>query len=266
MSLAIKFGDPQREDTVSGVLFFDAVTNYNRSKSGKVTEHPLESGALITDHFISDNPKIEIKGVFSHVDFSPTPSILDVGGDPVLNQNNPPSASYINSGGLVERFLPSSVNQFLTLGDSSVVIDRSSRTNFNREIEELMYQLINGVRWVEERGRWELNTTTATLYEVERNTATNPIGDLVLTSFKVDEDAESGDALFFSMELDQVMFVTKQDAQAPNVNSSTEDGRKQTNTSNKGNIGEGTEMPTATDEVRTVDDAWGRATRPWGSQ
>ena len=235
MTLAIKFGDTQREDSISGVLFFDAVTEFSKTYSGNTTEHPIESGALITDHFISDNPVFEIKGVFSHVDFSPTPSIITIDGEPPLNQNPAPFQSYINGGNsLLERFLPTSVNQFLTLGSGSVVMDNFSRNNFNRDIEELVYQLVNGVRWNSERDRWELNTTTATLYEVEGNTATNPRGDLVLTNFKVNEDADSGDAMIFSMTLVQVMFVTSQDAEAPKVNTGNADGRKQTSTKDKG--------------------------------
>lgn len=239
MTLAIKFGDSQKEGSISGVLFFDAVTEFSRIKSGKVTEHPIESGALITDHFISDNPTYEIKGIFSHVDFSPTPSMTLVDGDLAINQNHPPSPSYIDGGSVVDRFLPTSVGQFLSLGVRGVHIDSSPRTNFNREIEDLVYQLVNGVRWSNERGRWELNTTTAVLYEVENNTAINPIGDLVLTSFKVDEDADSGEALVVSMQLVQVMFVTSQDAEAPKVNTKTSDGRKQTSTKDKGSQGKG---------------------------
>ena len=95
MSLALKFGDLQAGGSdIKGIIYFDAVTVYTKDYSGKVTSHPIEAGASISDHFVSDNPKFKISGVLSHVDWSPVPEKISGGAldGEVTNLNIEPEA------------------------------------------------------------------------------------------------------------------------------------------------------------------------------
>lgn len=238
MSIAVKFGDSSDEGAISGVLYFDVVTNYNRTKSGKVTEHPIEAGGLVSDHFISDNQVYEVSGAFSHIDLSSVPERLLIDGEHAMNANPSPSQTTVGSMGALgslSSFIPDVVGQFLMNNSSEVSVDRAQRVDYSHEIEEFVSDLINGISWNSEKERWENNMTTSTLYMVEGGVPVNPIDDLVLVRFQVKEDADSGDALMVDMEFHKVMFVTHQDADAPKPAKSTSDGRKQTSTKDKGN-------------------------------
>src|SRR5690606_29729368 len=112
MSLAIKFGDSTDQTSLSGAIYFDVVTQYNKNLGGRVTEHPIEAGASITDHYIFKNPVYSISGVISHIDFSPIASLLDLDGDPVMNNQTPPQPLVVNDlGAGLERFIPGVVGQ-----------------------------------------------------------------------------------------------------------------------------------------------------------
>ena len=238
MSLAIKFGDSSQEGSLFGVLYFDVVTNYNKTKSGKVTEHPIEAGGLVSDHYISDNPVYEVSGAFSHIDLSTVPQTLMIDGEFAMNANLAPSPTTIggaNGLGGLRGLIPDVVGQFLLNGNNEVFVDRAQRVNYSNDIEEFISDLMNGISWNSEKERWENNMTTATLYDVEGVSAINPIGDLVLVSFKINEDADTGDAMMVDFVFHQVMFVTHQDAEAPKPKKNTSDGRKQTSTKDKGN-------------------------------
>lgn len=262
MSLAIKFGDPTDPSSVSGAVYFDAVTDFKKDWSGRVTEHPIEAGASITDHFVSNNPKIKIKGVISHVDFSSIPQTLSLDGEPVLNSNARPDAVQVgNLGSVLRNVVPASISQFLPNISPNVIVDGKSRTNHKDSIELMMREMLNGLYFNQERQRWENRMTTTILYEIIGGSAANPIQDLVVTSFDVDETVETGSALFVDMTLEQVRFVTLEKAEAPKAQRGSATARATASTKNKGNanstpvdLSSPTRSPTAMDKVRDAHD------------
>lgn len=236
MSLAIKFGDSTDPNSVSGVLYVDAVTKYDKTYGGKVTEHPIEAGASISDHYISSNPKFKITGVFSSVDFSSIPSQLSLDGERVSNSNFAPSAISVSDvGSKLLKYIPDVISQFMGGTGSSILSDSSSRKNYKMDIEMMMEKILTGLYYNENRKKWENRMTITTLFEMEGNIPTNSITDLVITSFSVSEDSDSGDALFFDMSLEQVKFVTLEKAEAPKAAKKSSTARSTADAKNKGN-------------------------------
>lgn len=235
MSLAIKFGDTNDPFSLAGALYFDAVTAFDRDYSGRVTEHPLEAGAMITDHFVSNNAKYKIAGVFSGVDFSNIPSTVTIDGQPLMNANPAPSAVQVQDGNnsLLRTFTPAVLEQFFGQMMPTVTMDQSPRLNFSSMIEDFLREILTGLYYNSKREKWENRITPAVLYEMEGATPVRPVQDLVLTSVNISEDQDSGDALILTMTLEKVNYVTSEKAEAPKAEGKT--GRQVEETKNKGN-------------------------------
>lgn len=236
MSLAIKFGDSSDTSSLSGVIYFNAVLQYDKSLTGKVTEHPIEAGSHVSDHYISQNPKYKLNGVISSVDFSIIPSLLSVDGEFPMNVNPVPSEVTINDiGSGLSRFIPDTVGQFLGFTTPNVIIDQSERKNYKTDVEFFMKDLMTGLYWNQDRGKWENKMTLCTLFDIDGITAINPITDLVVTSFNVKEDADSWSDLYFDISLEQVQFVTLEQAEAPKTAPKSKESRATEPTKNGGN-------------------------------
>lgn len=216
MSLAIQFGDSSDPFSLAGAIYFDAVTQYSRDYSGKVTEHPLEAGALVTDHYVSNNPKFSISGVISNVDFSNIPSQITVNGESVINNNKQPSPVKVTDMSGIRKYVPGVLDQFFGRTMPIVEMDNDERVNFKYYIEDFFAQLLAGLYWNQKRQKYENRMTTAILWEVDsKGVPVRPLGDLVCTACQINEDEETGDAMILSVNLEQVIFVTSEKAQAP---------------------------------------------------
>lgn len=231
MSLVIKFGDSKNPNSISGAIYFDAVTRYGRDYSGKVTEHPLEAGAQITDHYISNNPKFSISGVISSVDFSNIPSQLSIDGEGVINNNAQPAAVSVKDMSGVKKFLPDVAAQFFGKKKPEVTMDMNQRVNYKYMIEDFLAEILSGLQWNPKRQKLENKMTLAVLYEMVLGIPARPLRDLVCTSVNIDEDEETGDALILTVTFEQVMFVKSNTAKAP----PKPKGKKATDTKDKGN-------------------------------
>jgi len=215
MSLAIKFGDVNNPSTVSGFIYLDAVTQYNKSFTGRVTSHPLDAGAKVSDHFISDNPKFSIQGVISGIDFSPLSANLRIDGETPLNVNyEVESVSVNNLHSDLQRILPSSILQFATTQPFTIT-GGGTRKNYKKEISSLLERLMRGLVYNEGDKRFENVMTPITMYELEGSILTDSYSDLILTSFSYVEEVDNWDALNFQMEFEQVMFVELKNVDAP---------------------------------------------------
>lgn len=235
MSLAIKFGDESDKNSLSGAIYFDAVTDYSKVYAGKVTEHPIEAGASVSDHFISQNPKYRISGVISSVDFSVLTQGFSLDGTPVMNINSRPPAVIVDiSETKLRDYIPGVIAQFLPSLGSQINISQESLMDHKDSVEQLLQELMNGLYYNEDRQRWENRMTTTTLYEIVGGVAVKPVKDLVMTNFSVKETVESGDALFVDMDFEQVRFVTLEKAEAPKAQKGTPEARATKGKSNKG--------------------------------
>lgn len=235
MSLAIRFGDPTDSTSVSGAIYFNAVTDFSKSFSGRVTEHPIEAGASVTDHYISKNPQVRISGVVSSVDFSYIPEYVILDGEPVINRESIPSAVEVGGLGGLKQYLPDVVSQFLPALSPQVVVDNQNRKNHKSDIELKMKELMNGLYFDPKRNMWVNRMTPTTLYEVDWYSTTVVMDNLIVTKFQVKETVDTGDSLEFDMELEQVRFVTLEEAEAPKPQKNTPTERSTKPTENKGN-------------------------------
>ena len=259
MSLAIRFGNPNDTTSVSGAIYFSAVTEYDRLYSGRVTEHPIEAGVSVSDHYISKNPKVKISGVVSSVDLSYIPEYVILDGEPVINNEPIPSAVRVGGLGGLKQYLPGVVSQFLPTLPPQVVVDNQDRKNHKSDIELKMKELMNGLYFDPKRNMWVNRMTPTTLYEVDWYSTTVVMDNLIVTKFQVKETVDTGDSLEFDMELEQVRFVTLEEAEAPKPQKNTPIERASKPTEEKGNQPSGP-TPAPPRERVTAIGQLGRAT------
>lgn len=216
MSLAIKFGDNNDPDQLSGFIYFDVVTKYSKQLSGKVTSHPLDAGASITDHYISENPKYNIVGVISSADISNVPNSITVDGESPFNVNPQPSAVSVgNSGSGLLKAIPGVSSGFLTSGPEQISMDSNVKVDYGDQVKNLLQKLMTGLVYNENEKKLRNKMTLITLYEFYGNILGIEAENLVMTSCAFDEDPDSGNGVFISMSLEQVSFVTLQKTELP---------------------------------------------------
>ena len=253
MSLALKFGDLADPTTLSGVIYFDAVTSYTRDFSGRVTSHPIEAGASITDHFISNNPVVSFSCVISSVDITSLGERLQIDGVPPMNVSRQPMPVSIgNLGGLLKQMTPGVISQFFPRVLPTIQMDQAQREDFGPTVSHFLEEVLTSLQFNPERKRWENRMVIATLYEIENGVPVRPMEDLVLTKFSRREDETTGDAFVADITLEKVNFVTLEEAEAPKVEKGTPTARKTGKTKDKGNVNS-TPTPAPADERLTVD-------------
>ena len=229
MTIALKIGD--KDSQVQGFIYLDAVTTYTKDMDGKVTSFPVDSGANISDHFISQNQKFTLEGVISDVDITGLSDKVMVDGEKPINAKPQPTATRISGQQGALQYLPSAVKQFFERTDATVYSDASSQASIPA-VELLFEELMRGTYYNSADNRWRNKMTTTTLYEMDGINFINAKTDLVITNVSITEDADSGDALYMSISLEKVRFVTLEMTDVKNVKSSSQ--KKVAGTTNKG--------------------------------
>ena len=230
MTIALKIGD--RDSQVQGFIYLDAVTTYTKDMDGKVTSFPVDSGANISDHFISQNQKFTIEGVISDVDLTGLSDKVTVDGEKPINAKPQPTATRISGQQSALQYLPSAVKQFFERAGATVASDAFSQASIPA-VELLFEELMRGTYYNSADNRWRNKMTTTTLYEMDGVNFINAKTDLVITNVSITEDADSGDALYLSISLEKVRFATLEMTDVKNVKTNTQ--KKVAGTSNKGN-------------------------------
>lgn len=216
MSLAIKFGDNDDPNQLSGFIYFDVVTKFSKQLTGRVTAHPLDAGANITDHYISENPKFSIAGVISSADISGIPSQIFIDGESPLNVNPQAQAVVVNDSfsGILQ-FSSSVGPQFSNSASETVTVDSRQRTEYREQISALIQKLMTGLVYNDQEKKLRNRMTLITLYEFIGDILNIESDDLVMTSCSFDEDPDTGSGLYVTMNLEQVSFVTLQKTELP---------------------------------------------------
>lgn len=207
MSLAIKWGDNDPEN--GGFIYFDAVTAFTQDFTGQVTKHPIDGGASITDHFVKENPKFTLSAVITGVDVSSgSYNIVDENGTSPFNVRPAPTAVSVTStdNSILSKFIPDSIGQFLPDQTPEVTMD-SERSSVVDQIADLISELVSGVRINNQTGEFENNINLIKLYSYKRNLLNKVINNLVITSVRFNEDANTGDALYCDITFEQVSFA-----------------------------------------------------------
>lgn len=213
MSLAIKWDDANG----GGFIFMDAVTAYSQDHSGKVTQHPIDTGGSITDHFIKSNARYKIGAVISGLDISTGSYLIqDNEGNSPYNTNFPPNQVSVNSTdrSVLKRFIPDSIGQFLSDSTPNVVVD-SARTDLTEQVREALISLTSGVILDEKTGRFNPNIQLIDLYEYDGYNLTRVINRLVMTNVTFRETPDTGYALYCDFSFEQVSFATLKKTEIP---------------------------------------------------
>lgn len=208
MSLSIKWGDNNSAD--GGFITFDAVTAYSRNYSGRVTSHPVDSGSMITDSFIKENPKFTVSAVITGIDLSTGSfNLQDEEGNRPSNTRFAPNPVSVNSTdqSVLTKFLPDSIGQFIPDTQPNVVMD-DVRASIVDQIGELLSDLVSGVRVNRETGRFENDINLLKLYSYQDGLLNKVINNIVMTSIQFKEAPETGYALYCDMTFEQVSFAT----------------------------------------------------------
>lgn len=196
------------------LIWFDAVTSFSRQLSGSVSKHPLETGAVVTDHTTVENEVISLSGVLSDFDFNlhrPTINSQDAFQLGLTNKqfvNNTPVTSVSGTEGVLFNnviiddrggsiLLPESVAQFFGNDAPSVTIDSRTPDKVKPALsiqDDLRHMF-------EAREEFAL----LSFYDQTlRETLTN----CILVNLSFTEDADSGEAVYPEMTIERVRYAT----------------------------------------------------------
>ena len=196
------------------LIWFDAVTSFSRQLSGSVSKHPLETGAVVTDHTTIENEVISLSGILSDFDFNlhrPVISPQDALHLGLTNKqfvNNTPVTSVDGTEGVLYNniiiddrgssiLLPESVAQFF--GNDAPTVRLDSRTPSKVKpalaIQDDLRHMFDG--------REEFSLLSF-YEETLRETLTN----CVMVNLVFTEDADSGEAVYPEMTIERVRYAT----------------------------------------------------------
>jgi hypothetical protein len=263
MSLCLKFGSDtfsstsnnstSSSDSSNGMIYINAVTRYEVDYRAQLSQHPLDAGVSIADHVVSSNPIYRISGVISAADISLTPYFLQIASQKPINGDRPPNKLDIKTttSGLT-KFLPDVVGQWLSSTEPEIIADENERTDYAPRFLDMIERVMTYITYNPSTKKFRNSIVPITLYEMNNSKVLgNPITDLVITSFTRSEDPDTGDALFFDMELEKARFVEIQTAQLP-TNVSNKMKKAATPNSKKTNV-DSTEKPVSSTDSSSPD-------------
>ena len=207
MSLAISWGDSSIQD--GGLIYCDAVTSYTQNYSGQVSKHPIDSGGLVTDHYIKSNPIFTIGAVITGVDISTgTYLIQDLDGNSPYNSNQAPNAVSVNSTdqSVLKKFIPDSIGQFLSDSTPEVIVD-TRRADLLEQIRQALIDLTAGVVFNDKTGNFDPSIQLVRLFEYDNTLLRKVINNLVMTKITFKEDPNTGYGLYCDITFEQVTFA-----------------------------------------------------------
>jgi len=209
MSLAIEWGDPDSDQAL--FIYFDAVTSYKTEYRGKVTEHPIDGGSTITDHFVKINPRINISGVITGADISQgRENITNESDESPINAKAAPQAVDVNtSTSQLNSLLPENIGQLFSPQDPEITFDPFPDVDLVEEIKQGMVNLISGEKFNEISNTVTNNMQLLKLYEYDGTVIRAILENLVAVNITFQEDANSGDALYCDITLEQIRFARK---------------------------------------------------------
>lgn len=215
MSIAIEWGDEDSDQ--SAFVYFDAVTSYKTSYRGKVTEHPIDSGANIADHFVKENPRIMISGVITGADITVgNENIANEDGDSPINVRAAPDAVVVDtSSSKLNSLLPASITQFFTPQEPSITFSGNAAVDAVEKVKNAMANLMAGERYNEISKTFINSMQLLKLYEYDGSVIRSITEDLVMVGLDFSEDADSGDALYCEITLEQIRFAKGKVAELP---------------------------------------------------
>lgn len=245
MALALLFTD-------DSVMYLDAVTNYTKSYSSNISNHPIDKSAVITDHVSKDNPSFSIRGVISAADFHTTylrPRDFEEENIGV-EYNQPVNGAVIKAPSSRLDYLPRSIQQFLSsTNDASVTVDsfRGYSHQIARDRLETAWSKSEIITLLD----YDYDFTTGRTVHVKR------IQNCLISNYTDNEDSTTGDSLDFTITFQKVRFAYLKEVDIQVTRSEVSDaaaGESEKGEQGGGEGGEGS-------EERENQNAWQKAKR-----
>ena len=235
IAIKLEFGD---------VIWMDAVLSFSESYSSSVTKHQIESGSSISDHIIEENAKFNLSGVVSNIDFNKTFDFTRIPVDAISDSTNitnlefQPSLLTIGSplSNPLIKLLPDSVRQFIG-GDSPASVEMGvTLPGKTTDVEEVLKSIVNGFVEVRQDRKVIKRKQLVSVLEFNSDfTVKNSFDNCVCTSLSLNQDPDSGDAIYPQMSFEQVRFVELVATTFPTGLVSSDVKNKTSEKSNKGN-------------------------------
>lgn len=209
MSIAIRMYDPLDYTATKSLIYFSATTNFTRNYSNTVPTHPIDKDADISDHSSPNNAEYSISGIVSEVDVSSNSNYISAQmGEPLTNQSNFPRAVKMNDsmggllGGLVDKFVPDFLSQFIPR-EVDIVVDESGKSWSVSDVREAIVNATRGKMWNEQLGREETYPLLVEIITLDKlgNLLEKIDKQFLIASLNDNQDADTGDALFFDLSL-----------------------------------------------------------------
>lgn len=213
MSLALRWDD----ENGGGMLYFNAVTSYTQDYSGKVSQHPIDAGGVITDHYIKANPRFKIGAVITGIDISTGNYLIeDLDGNIPYNVDPPVNPVSVNSTdqSVLQKFIPDSIGQFLSDDAPEVVMD-GARTDLLEHIRRILIKLTSGEIFDAATGQYVPNIQVLNLFEYDGYKITRIVSRLVMTNVTFRETPDTGYALYCDFSFEQVTFANLKQTTIP---------------------------------------------------
>lgn len=192
------------------LLWFDAVLDFSRRYSSTVTKHPVETGAFISDHIITDNPVLIINGVLTDADFNVSrPQITEamverfgVNRKEFVNKTEVTQLAQIKEGSSpLARLLPEVAAQFFDEQAPEVIVTPNPKNKPALTVAADLEMM------------WKTKEVFEVLDLVAKNQLREPYRNCVITSLSFAEDPDAGDAVWPVMQIEQVTFATSESVQ-----------------------------------------------------
>lgn len=203
------------------ILWFDAITQYDVTYSASVTKHPVATGGFISDHTTTDNVILNISGILSDADFNINrPANLgslptfhfDTGDHVSVDENGlykPTAKQYTNNSAVVypvtisekssiNKILPEVVAQFTKDTIPQVFVTPQDKAKTAKAVQRELIQM-----W---KDREEFQ-----VLDLLEDFVIDSFGPCVFTNLSFKEDESTGDALFPTMTIEQVVFTDLQE-------------------------------------------------------
>lgn len=200
MALALLFED-------ESVMYLDVVTNYSKSKSSRISNHPIDASSVITDHVSKSNPNISVRAIVSAADFNTTytraAEILngDEENPPVdEDYNNPVDGVSISSPSRLLDFLPDSLQNIFGQSQTSSVSSDPFRGYSHQTARDRLNEA-----W----DKSELITILDYDFDIQtgRSVSVRSFEDCLITRFEDVEDVGTGDSLTANLTFQKVRFA-----------------------------------------------------------
>lgn len=191
-------------------IYFDAVTNYSQNYSSSVSQHPVDGSGVISDNVVKNNPVIKIRGVLSGADFNSSKpelisedrnrlGVLSIVSDGEIAQ--PITVNYDTNPNTIS---PDVIGQFFTdsLPEISGLTEGREASYSERALSKVLKT------FYEDR-------VQLTLYEFDDGTIVDEVTDLYLVGLPLEESAQTGDSIHFSLTLEKVQISTLIEEEIP---------------------------------------------------